>query len=172
MFSLLFQFILVPLVLLVFWFPFVVSIVLIVLFFLIEVSGIAPTLFKVKPSKELKLTPDEEKIFSEYYVFFRYRLGAQDISRMFAIMQVATVLFVPLFLYKGLYIPAGVFAVNYIVLAWFAPKLNPVHYLGDAIKRGKLTYMKEYKLIGSVSEKIANHLSGKEETTSERSKAE
>lgn len=116
--------------------------------------GILPTLFKHKPIEELQLTPDEAEIFSKYYAFFRYNFGAQDISRMLAVIQISAFILAPLFWYKGLIIQAVILAVNYFIVGPFAYKLNPAHYLGEEIKKGNFQHMAEYEKLKAVSDKI------------------
>lgn len=154
MFSILFIIILIPLIILSFWFPVVTSTIILLLYFVFEVMGIAPTFIKTKPAEGLNLNKEEEDVFSRYYAFFRYSFGAQDISRIFAIIQISAFILAPLLWYKGLIVQAIILAVNYFVVGPFAMKLNPVHYLGEEIKKGNTTHVAEYELIRSVSEKI------------------
>ena len=154
MFSFLLIIILIPLIILSFWFPLVCSSIILILYLLIELMAIAPTLIKTKPIAELGLNEDESKIFSKYHAFFRYNFGSQDISRMLAIIQISALVLAPLMWFKGLTIQAVIFAVNYFVVGPFAVKLNPAHYLGEEIKKGNLAYIKEYELLKSVSDKI------------------
>jgi hypothetical protein len=111
-------------------------------------------LLKIKPSKELNLNEEESKIFSKYYVFFRYTLGAKDVSKIFAFMQISALILAPLFWYKGLVIQALILIINYFAVAPFVVRLNPAHYLGENIKKGRLSYIHEYELLKSVSVKI------------------
>jgi len=154
MFSFLLIILLIPLIILSFWFPLVCSSIILVLYFLIELMAIAPTLIKTKPIAELNLDEEESKIFTKYYAFFRYNFGAQDISRMLAIIQISALILAPLLWFKGLTIQAVIFVVNYFVVGPFAVKLNPAHYLGEEIKKGNLAYIKEYELLKAVSDKI------------------
>lgn len=156
MFSFLLIILLIPLIILSFWFPLVCSSIILVLYFLIELMAIAPTLIKTKPIAELNLNEEESKIFTKYYAFFRYNFGSQDISRMLAIIQISALILAPLLWFKGLTIQAVIFAVNYFVVGPFAVKLNPAHYLGEEIKKGNLAHIKEYELLKSVSDKINN----------------
>lgn len=156
MFSLFFIVVLIPLIILSFWFPDITSLIILILYLIIEVMGIVPTMFKVQPSKELNFNTEEAKIFSKYYVFFRYTLGAQDISKIFSIIQISTLILAPLFWYKGLILQASILVINYFIAAYFAEKLNPIHYLSGYIKKGKLRYVHEYEVLKSISGKITN----------------
>ncbi len=154
MFSSLFVIILIPLIILSFWFTNGTSVVILAMYSLIEVVGILPTLFKTKPIAELNLSHEEAKIFSKYHVFFRYRIGAQDISRIFAMVQISTFILTPLFWYKDLIALALILVANYFIVSIFAVKLNPALYLSEDIKKGNSKYIDEYNLLKSVSEKI------------------
>ena len=66
MFSILFLIILIPLITLSFWFSFEMSIIILVIYGLLEIMIFVPAFIKAKPKKELKLTSYEEKIFSNY----------------------------------------------------------------------------------------------------------
>ena len=125
------------------------------LYTVIEFMGIAPTFIKRKPTKNLNLSKDEEDIFTKYYAFFKYPVGAPDISRVLVIIQLSAFIFAPLLWYKGLIIQAIILAINYFVASSFAVKLNPAHYLAEDIKKGGTKYIEEYALIKSVSDKIS-----------------
>lgn len=154
MFSFLLIILLIPLIILSFWFPLVCSSIILVLYLLIELMAMAPTFIKTKPIAALGLKEDESKIFIKYYAFFRYNFGSQDISRMLAIIQISALVLAPLMWFKGLTIQAIIFAVNYFVVGPFAVKLNPALYLREEIKKGNLAYINEYELLKSVSDKI------------------
>lgn len=154
MFSFLLIILLVPLIILSFWFPLICSSIILALYLLIELMSIVPTFIKTEPISELGLNKEESKIFTKYYAFFRYSIGSQDLSRMLAIIQISAFILAPLMWFKGLTIQAIVFAVNYFVVGPFAVKLNPVHYLGEEIKKGNLAHIAEYELLRSVSDKI------------------
>lgn len=154
MFSLLFLIILIPLIITAFWFPFVVSIIILILYGIIEIVIFIPTFLKIKPAVELKLSPHEEKIFSNYYVFFRYPFGSTDFSRILAIIQLSAIILSPLFFFNGLMIPAIILVINYFIAGPVAVKLNPVHYIGEDIKKGNIKHSNEYEIIQVVQKKI------------------
>jgi len=154
MFSFLLIILLIPLIILSFWFPLVVSSIILALYFIIELMSITPTIIKTKPIPELGLNGEESKIFTKYYPFFRYSIGSQDMSRMLAIIQISAFILAPLMWFKGLTIQAVIFAVNYFVVGPFAVKLNPAHYLGEEIRKGNMAHVAEYELLKSVSDKI------------------
>lgn len=154
MFSFLFRIVLIPLIVLSFWFSFEMSIIILIIYGLLEIILFRTASIKVKPTNELELTSYEEEIFSKYYVVFKFPAASRDYSTILATIQFSTFIFTPLFLFKGLFIPAIVLGFNFWLAGIIAAKFNPILYLGEDIKKGNTTYLLEYEAIQSIGRKI------------------
>lgn len=156
MFSILFRIITIPLIILSFWFSSEMSIIILIIYGLLEIIIFRTTFIKAKPIKELKLTSYEEKIFSEYYIFFKFPVGSVDYSVILSTIQFSTFILTPLFLFKELFIPAIILGINYFLVSSFVVKLNPILFMRDDIKKGNMTFLSEYETIQVVIKKISN----------------
>jgi len=100
---------------------------------------------------------DEMKIMKKYYLFFQYPFMAKMLSSSLSMIQLSAFIWVPWLCYNGFWIPAFLIGINYFIAGLLAARLNPRHFLHDAVgKRGGNKFLVEMVLVEDVYEKIMN----------------
>lgn len=81
---------------------------------------------------KLQLSPGEKNTYSKFHIFFKYPTTAMDSSSALATIQVSSIGMGALLGLRGLYVFAVLVALNYVLAANLAFRLNPRHYYSNA----------------------------------------
>ena len=107
---------------------------------------------KVKNSND-KYTFEEVKIIEKYPVFFQYPVASRQLSKLFSGFQISILIFVPLMLFRGMWIYAIIGVVEYFIVPQFAVPLNPQHFFIDNLSKDKI---KDPEMKHKVAEDLKN----------------
>ncbi len=133
------QLLVLALVILTFFKPFIGSLVFIIIAALLEIWIVLANSSKIKVKNDNnKYTSKEIELIQRYPLFFRYPITSRMLSPMFSGIQLAAFLLVPWLFIKGLYLQAIVIGLNYFVATQLAVILNPQFFLHDNLDKGRI----------------------------------
>ena len=96
---------------------------------------------------------EELRIIKEYHLAIRYSYGAKIFSIILNGFRFTIFIWVPLLLINSFWIPAIILVINFFFTGSLAVRLDPIFYLKDAVKKGKMKYYYELSLIQQVMNK-------------------
>lgn len=142
-------------IILAFWFPLFSVVSFIVVVGIIEAMQlIAVYVSTSEVTDKEKWTEEEQEVIKKYHVFFGYPFGAKAFYNFFSAVKLSIFVWVPVLIYKDLWIPAIIIGLNYFVLINLLKKINPRFYLHEAVQSGKHECAIEMQLVDSVIEKL------------------
>jgi uncharacterized protein (TIGR02145 family) len=100
---------------------------------------------------KLNLSSQELKIYSKYYIFYRYRLTSIFLSAMFTSVMFTSIILIPWVIIKVDYITAAIILINIPFAYKLTHILNPIHF-ANTPSTIKITHEKH--LINSVNDKL------------------
>jgi|GEM_PF-2030481 len=141
-----------------FWNPLVASTIFITIIGLFEIWIIlAQWQGKNIVPKDDKWSFQEFETIKKYYTFFRYPFAAKIFSATLSMIQLSVFIWVPWLIYRNLWIPAILIGINYFIAGTLAVKLNPRHFLHDAVEKQNGTqYLSEMLMVDTIIEKMWN----------------
>lgn len=103
----------------------------------------------------ISLTLPEESAAKRYPLLFIWPMTSRGYSSTLSLIQMATIILVPMMLIKHLWIKGVIIAINYIIAGKLAVLTNPQFFLHDAVeKRKKLMFLEEMESVDSIMEKL------------------
>ena len=110
---------------------------------------------KVEPyTNPMGFGVDEARIFSKYHLFFKYPSACSGFSGLLSAVQLSTLIWVPLLLFRHFWVAAAIIAVNWYLAGWLAMRLNPARFLNDMVKKGHTVMAADLSAFNSVCEQI------------------
>lgn len=140
-----------------FWNPFIGSSIFIGFSTLFNIwVYVAQYLGKVKLN--LNTFSDKEKeVIKKYPIFFKYTFAARSTSAIASGIYLLGVILIIFLLLKGMWIYAILMAINTVLAMLIQSKLNPQHFLHEAVeKRKKSEFQNEMIAVDSAIKKIAD----------------
>lgn len=108
-------------------------------FFLLDITK-NPNLKLIK--EKYNLNDGEVIIYKKYYVFYTVPTVSAKTSEVITGFQFSAIIWVPLLLYNGLWIPAIIIGLNIFLANYLSRKLKPLHFAYFAKQRERIFYEK------------------------------
>lgn len=110
---------------------------------------------KMKPNPDPeKWSAEEIKLIKKYHLALRFSFGAKDMSVYLNGFRWASILWVILFLFNQMWLPALFLVVSFFITASISVRLDPIFFLSDAVSRGQMQFTTELNLLQQVIEKM------------------
>jgi tetratricopeptide (TPR) repeat protein len=108
---------------------------------------------KPNPSTD-KYSLEEIEIIKKYHLALKFSFGAKDMSVFLNGFRWSGILWVILFLFNQMWIPAIFTVVAFFITAGISVRLDPFFFLGQAVQSGQMQFASELSLLKQVSDKL------------------
>jgi len=110
---------------------------------------------KLKPNPDNeKWTKEEIEIIKKYHLALKFSFGAKDMSLFLNGFRWASFLWIILFLFNQMWIPAIFLVLAFFVTADISVRLDPFFFLGQAVQSGQSQFAYELSMLQRVAERL------------------
>lgn len=130
--------------------------------FLALVAGVNALLFaadmaRLPPPRGLVLSPTEAETFRRHHIYLRFPGASANFCQLLQGLRWSGVIWVPVLLFKGLWIPALLLVVNFLVTGSLSVRLNPIGPYQLAASEGSQDLGREAERLRSILQRIHLH---------------
>jgi len=108
---------------------------------------------KPNPSTD-RYSLKEVEIIKKYHLALKFSFGAKDMSVFLNGFRWSGILWVILFLFNQMWIPAIFTVITFFITADISVRLDPFFFLGQAVQSGQMQFASELSLLKQVSDKL------------------
>jgi hypothetical protein len=101
-------------------------------------------------ARKIILSTEEERLFKQYYMFFRFPFGAQNFGHFVNFARAFGVIWIAIGLWQGVYWVAIAMAVFYFISGSLMWRLSPIAHFKEGAERGHEFAVRGLAMMGRI----------------------